>query len=91
MAAPFRPEDEYPHQPAASKPRPKRRKRPRSPSLLEAIKEEEQLFKAGVFDQPLKKPRRQPSAKRDALLKNAKRFAQRALEKSTVKWHKSCG
>lgn len=60
----------------------RRRKRPRTPELVK----KEEMAKNDPFPEPSKPPKRQ---KRD-LLASADKYAKRALERTTIAWHKTC-
>ena len=94
MSTEWRPADESPFQPQSLPPPPPRRKRRRGPSLLEMIKEEElktEMETAVLAPQkPRKRRKKANPSKRSALLKTAKKFTKRALEKTTLAWHKTC-
>ena len=72
----------------------KRKRTPRNPSLLEMIKEEEVVTATkDEFDPPKKLQKAKIDAtdsKRRRLERSAARFTERAREKTTVAWHKSC-
>ena len=72
----------------------KRKRTPRNPSLLEMIKEEEVVTATkDEFDPPTKPKKVKTNAadsKRRRLERSAARFTERAREKTTVAWHKSC-
>ena len=88
----WQPAAEKPFQPQHLPPPTPRRKRRRGPSLLQMIKEEEiavEMEKA--VQQPRKRRKKKdPPSKRSTLLKTAKKYSKRALEKTTLAWHKSC-
>ena len=72
---------------ASARPVSKRKRSRTAPSLLEMLKEEE-LAVAGVdFPEPRKPGKRR---KTSALLAESEAYCRRALEPTTVRWHKTC-
>ena len=80
------PKEEFPSVPPSQPRRGRRKRTPVGPSLLEMIKEEEQVIESG-FDAAEAQPRKR---RKTSLLNMANKFAKRALEPTTLKWHRCC-
>ena len=86
MPQDWTPKEEFPGVPPSLPRRGRRKRTPVGPSLLEMIKEEEQVIESG-FDAAEAQPRKR---RKTSLLNIANKFAKRALEPTTLKWHKCC-